>query len=271
MVTPADRVARVRSLIAAFNRHDAAGVAEHLAADVIRNRGDGTSMNGRDEVAARLLTLFTFFPDASLTPTHMLAIEPDVVLAEWFMDATYPTGREVRIVGADLFRFNPEGEIESAEARIDTAALVAQVSAPPHPPPEPKQVHVLAERYTAAWCSRNPSRVADYYAANGSLRVNGGLPAVGREAITEVAQGFMTAFPDMKVLMDGLLVQGERAVYSWTLVGTNTGPGGTGHRVRISGFEVWQIGGDGLIAESRGYFDSAAYRSQLERGVEGSD
>jgi predicted ester cyclase len=77
----------------------------------------------------------------------------------------------------------------------------------------------------------------------------------------------MTAFPDMKVLMDGLLVQGDRAVYSWTLVGTNTGPGGTGHRVRISGFEVWQIGDDGLIAESRGYFDSAAYRSQLERGV----
>jgi hypothetical protein len=30
---------------------------------------------------------------------------------------------------------------------------------------------------------------------------------------------------------------------------------------------VWQIGDDGLIAESRGYFDSAAYRSQLERGV----
>jgi hypothetical protein len=54
-------------------------------------------------------------------------------------------------------------------------------------------------------------------------------------------------------------------------MGTNTGPGGTGHRVRISGFEVWRIGDDGLIAESRGYFDSAAYRSQLERGVEGPE
>jgi ketosteroid isomerase-like protein len=267
MVTPADRVARVRSLIAAFNRHDAPGVVAHLAADLFRNRGDGTSIRGRDEVAARLQNLFAFFPDSSLTPTHMLAIEPDVVLAEWFMVATYPTGRAVRIVGADLFRFNTEGEIESAEGRVDTAALVAQVSAPPLTWPEPKQVHVLAERYTAAWCSRNASRVADYYAENGSLRVNGGQPAVGRGAVTEVAQGFMTGFPNMKVLMDGLLVQGDRAVYSWTLVGTNTGPGGTGHRVRISGFEVWQIGDDGLIAESRGYFDSAAYRSQLERGV----
>ena len=109
--------------------------------------------------------------------------------------------------------------------------------------------------------------MAAYYSSNGSLSVNGGAPAVGRSAITEVAQGFMTTFPDMKVLMDGLLVQGDRAVYRWTLVGTNTGPGGTGQRVRISGFEVWQIGVDGLVAESRGYFDSAAYQRQLERGV----
>jgi hypothetical protein len=41
-----------------------------------------------------------------------------------------------------------------------------------------------------------------------------------------------------------------RASCRWTLVGTNTGPGGTGRRVRISGFEEWTIGDDGLIAAS---------------------
>jgi predicted ester cyclase len=70
--------------------------------------------------------------------------------------------------------------------------------------------------------------------------------------------------------MDDALVQGDRAIYHWTLVGTNTGPGGTGNRVRFSGFEVWQIGADGLIAESQGHFDSATYKRQLERGVEES-
>jgi predicted ester cyclase len=72
------------------------------------------------------------------------------------------------------------------------------------------------------------------------------------------------------VRMDDLLVQGGGAVYHWTLIGTNTGPGGTGQRVRISGFEVWKIGDDGLIAESRGHFDSADYERQIERGVEES-
>jgi len=133
-----------------------------------------------------------------------------------------------------------------------------------------ERVRVLAERYTAAWCSQNASRVADYYASNGSLSINDGPPAVGRLALTEAAQEFMTAFPDMQVLMDGLFAYGNRAIYRWTLVGTNTGPGGKGKRVRISGFEVWRIGDDGLIAESRGYFDSEAYQRQVEHGIEGA-
>jgi len=110
--------------------------------------------------------------------------------------------------------------------------------------------------------------VAGYYAEDGRLSVNSGPPTVGRQAITAVAQGFMMAFPDLQVLLDDLLMEGGRAVYHWTLVGTNTGPGGSAHSVRISGYEVWKIGEDGLIAESQGHFDDAAYRYQVEHGVQ---
>ncbi|MBZ5612244.1 MAG: ester cyclase [Acidobacteriia bacterium] len=128
----------------------------------------------------------------------------------------------------------------------------------------------FAKRYTAAWCSQDSASVAACYAPNGSLRINDDPPAVGRNAIAEAAQGFMTAFPDLQVVMDDIHAQGGRAVYHWTLTGANTGPGGTGQRVRISGFEVWRIGADGLIAESQGRFDRAEYQRQLERGVEKS-
>ena len=77
----------------------------------------------------------------------------------------------------------------------------------------------------------------------------------------------MIAFPDMQVLMDDLRLDGEKVEYHWTLVGTNTGPGGTGKRVRISGFEEWTIGEDGLIAASLGHFDEAEYERQLEHGA----
>lgn len=129
------------------------------------------------------------------------------------------------------------------------------------------QLRDFAQRYTEAWCSQDPARVADHYAATGSLTINGGTPSVGRAAITTAAQSFMTAFPDMQVLMDHLTFKGEVVLYHWVLVGTNTGPDGTGNRVRISGFEEWTIGDDGLIAESQGHYDRAEYDHQLEYGA----
>jgi len=133
--------------------------------------------------------------------------------------------------------------------------------------PDSTDLRILAERYTAAWCSQNPESVAAFYSDQGSLRVNDGAPAVGRDAIAEVARSFMTAFPDLCVVMDELRLQGGEPEYRWTLAGTNSGPGGTGHRVRISGFERWRIGSDGLIASSQGHFDAAEYRRQLQEGV----
>jgi len=128
------------------------------------------------------------------------------------------------------------------------------------------EVRDFARRYTEAWCSGNAARVAEHYASEGSLTINDGTPSVGRDAITAAAQSFMTAFPDMQVLMDGVR-DGERGVeYHWTLVGTNTGPGGTGKAVRISGYEEWTLE-DGLILESRGHFDEGDYERQLQQGA----
>jgi hypothetical protein len=70
----------------------------------------------------------------------------------------------------------------------------------------------------------------------------------------------------MVVTMDGVSVEGDHAIYRWTLTGTNSGPGGTGTAVRISGHEQWTIGADGLIAKSQGHFDEQEYNRQLKVG-----
>jgi uncharacterized protein (TIGR02246 family) len=125
----------------------------------------------------------------------------------------------------------------------------------------------FATRYAAAWCSQNAASVAAFFSTEGSLTINDGAPSVGRVAITKAVQDFMTAFPDMRVVMDNVMVKGDRVEFHWTLIGTNTGPGGTGHHVCISGFESWRIGADGLIAASIGSFDGAEYQRQLEHGA----
>jgi uncharacterized protein (TIGR02246 family) len=134
-------------------------------------------------------------------------------------------------------------------------------------PPDATNLRRFAEDYTAAWCSMDPHRVAAHFAEEGSLAINGGPPAVGREAITATARGFYTALPDMQVYMDDLLVDGDRIEYRWTFTGTNTGPGGSGKAVRVVGYEEWTLDEDGLIAASSGHYDAAEYARQLEYGV----
>ena len=128
----------------------------------------------------------------------------------------------------------------------------------------------FATRYTAAWGSQNGASVAAFFAEGATLSVNGS-PAVGRQAITDVAQGFMTAFPDMELFMDDLDIRSDQVNFHWTFVGTNTGPGGTGNAVRFSGYEEWTFGADGLIARSVGHFDNDEYQYQLKHGVAASE
>src|SRR5438132_6643361 len=109
----------------------------------------------------------------------------------------------------------------------------------------------FAQRYAKAWCSQNPESVAAFFAENGSISINNERPAVGRASIAKEAQAFMTTFPDMVVTFDKLEPRGDRTAFHWTLIGTAQ----NGNRIRISGYELWKIDNDGLIAESEGNFD----------------
>ena len=121
----------------------------------------------------------------------------------------------------------------------------------------------FATRYAEAWCSQIPESVAAFFAEDGSLSINDGPPAVGRAAIAEIARGFMRDLPDMIVTKDDVTHESDGTKFHWTLTGTNTEPGGAGKRLRISGYELWKLDPDGLIAESKGHFDSAEYDRQL--------
>ena len=106
------------------------------------------------------------------------------------------------------------------------------------------RVREHARSYTDAWCSHDPARVAAHFASGGTIAINGGDPT----EVTEVARSFIDAFPDIQVFMDDVVFNDETVEYHWTFTGTNTGPGGTGKWVRISGFEEWTFGDDDLVA-----------------------
>ena len=125
------------------------------------------------------------------------------------------------------------------------------------------RIRDFARSYTEAWCSHDPARVADHYGPGGTIAINGGEPT----EITEVARSFISEFPDIQVFMDDVVFNDETVEYHWTFTGTNTGPGGTGNRVRISGFEEWTFGDDVLVVKSQGRYDQDDYDRQIEHGA----
>ncbi len=129
-----------------------------------------------------------------------------------------------------------------------------------------RTVREFAQRYADAWGTHDPAQVASFYAPAGSISINGGPEA----PIADAVNGFISAFPDIQVFMDDVVLKGETVEFHWTFTGTNTGPGGTGKPVRISGFEEWTFGEDGLVVESQGHYDQAEYERQLAHGAPGS-
>lgn len=121
----------------------------------------------------------------------------------------------------------------------------------------------FAARYAAAWSGKDPVAFGAFYDEAGSLIVNGSASA-GRAAIVETARSYMAAFPDMVVRMDSLREESGATVFHWTWTGTNTGPGGTGKSVNLTGYERWTFGADGLIMKSEGHFDNNEYQRQLK-------
>lgn len=140
-----------------------------------------------------------------------------------------------------------------------------------HELPEEKKkfdLSIFARSYAQVWCSKRPEFVSLFFVEDGSLSVNDGEPAVGREEISKVAESFMTVFPDIIVSMDSLVTTSEVTEFHWTFTGKNTGQNGTGKKVKISGVELWQLDDKGLIKQSKGSFDTEEYERQIKFGAE---
>ncbi len=127
---------------------------------------------------------------------------------------------------------------------------------------------LFARNYAQVWGSNRPEFVAMFFAENGALQVNDADPAKGRDAISKVAQSFMTKFPDILVSFDSLVHNKNGIEFHWTLTGTDDDPEGLANKVKVSGFKLWTMSEDNLIKDSKGNFSSEEYNQQLEFGID---
>jgi len=69
---------------------------------------------------------------------------------------------------------------------------------------------------------------------------------IGLDALKEMITSLRTAFPDINVTNDEIIIMGDKTVTPWTMTGTNTGPlqasegelPPTGKKIRLSGVTI---------------------------------
>lgn len=124
-------------------------------------------------------------------------------------------------------------------------------------------ITAMAENYAKAWSSGNAAAVASFYSENGQISINRGDAIVGTAAVTQMAQGFYSEFPDLVVRLDHLRIAGTHVLFGWTLEGTHAQ---TKNFVRVPGWEEWELNDDLKVTHSRGWFDAVDYDRQIAEG-----
>lgn len=89
---------------------------------------------------------------------------------------------------------------------------------------------------------------------------------IGLKEDQDAARGWRSAFPDLKMKVDRMLVDGEYVTVIWSGEGTNTGEGNglpaTGRKLKGRGITIWRISG-GKIREEWSEFDQLQILQQL--------
>jgi len=94
--------------------------------------------------------------------------------------------------------------------------------------------------------------------------------------VIEHTRQFLTAFPDVRVIIEDLIGEGDKVVGRLLVSGTNTGPFAgfppTGKKIQFSSFRIYRIAG-GKIVETWAMQDRLVLLEQLGRiqSVDGVD
>ena len=130
-----------------------------------------------------------------------------------------------------------------------------------------EEMKALAERTLEVWNKGDVALIDELYTAD-VVRHECDMPedVIGRDAFKNMLKDIRTAFPDLNLAIDELIIKGNNIVMRWTWTGTNTGPMAgqqpTGKKIQVPGVSIARAV-DGKIAEVWDYYNQAVLLQQL--------
>jgi steroid delta-isomerase-like uncharacterized protein len=123
--------------------------------------------------------------------------------------------------------------------------------------------------YERVWNQRDKSAITELASSNVMCQglSEDGLPVYGLELFYRFHTAFLSAFPDLKLVVEDVLVEGDKSCTRLTFSGTHLGEGvgvpATGQRFVSTAIVImrWQ---NGQIIEGWNEFDAAGMMRQLQ-------
>lgn len=126
---------------------------------------------------------------------------------------------------------------------------------------------IIRRYFEEIWNKGNLSEEEEFVATNVVVHappLPGAAPGV--QGAKEVATMFRTAFPDLKVIIEDLIAEGDKVVQRWTAHVTHQGDllgiPPTGKKVTLTGINIFRLA-DGKIVERWGELDTLGMLQQL--------
>jgi predicted ester cyclase len=120
------------------------------------------------------------------------------------------------------------------------------------------EILALLKGRQAAWTARDPVALAASYAEHGVVASPTGGALEGRAEIERVYRLWFSAFPDLVMHQDDLLIDGDRVALLARLSGTHEGDffglGPTGRHVEVQVALLMTVA-DGLVVQERRIYD----------------
>ncbi len=119
-------------------------------------------------------------------------------------------------------------------------------------------IFAIFTRRENAWRARDPVALAGDHSADGVVVSPTGGVLEGRAEIERIYRVWFTAFPDLMINTEDLLVDGDRAALLCRITGTHAGEffgvAPTGRRIEVAGAFIYRLQ-DGLIVHERRVLD----------------
>ena len=128
------------------------------------------------------------------------------------------------------------------------------------------QIVAFLNEWESDWRTKNPERLANWYADSATVNSPMFKRLNGRKQITESYYRLFETFPDWTITSEEPLVDGDRAALPFqataTHVGEFMGLPGTGRKFQIQGVRIFRMN-DGLIQDERRIYDFTSFLIQI--------